>query len=172
MAQKQNAVLAFLSSNKFDDPRDITVLDEMIRYVIFNIALFIGSAFLIIFGLTVIQEGNILRGFFDLLLGLMCVLTIFTLRTKAPFVVVAFVPITAFAALCAMLVLSGGERGFAGLWIYSFPLIGIFILGLHIGSILSGLLLAAIMIGTIIPGLAGFDYVLPVAFRLIAVYVL
>ncbi|MDR2020475.1 MAG: hypothetical protein LBQ14_06900 [Treponema sp.] len=172
MAERSDRLLRFLSSNKFENPRDDAVMDEMVRYVIFNIALMLGSAFLIIFGSTVILSGNPVRGIIDLLVGLMCALDVLVLRTRAPFVAAAAIPIGIFGALCAMLVLSGGEQGFAGLWIYSYPLIAIFILGLYLGSIFSGLLLTSVMIFTIIPGLAGFSYVLPVAFRLIAVYVL
>jgi two-component system chemotaxis sensor kinase CheA len=172
MAEQSDRLLRFLSSNKFENPRDETIIDEMVRYVIFNIALVMGASFLIIFGSTVILSGSPLRGIIDLLVGLICALDLFVLRTKAPFVAAAVIPIGIFGALCGMLVLSGGERGFAGLWIYSYPLIAIFILGLYVGSILSGLLLTAVMVFTIIPGLAGFSYMLPVAFRFVAVYIL
>ncbi|MDR2184684.1 MAG: hypothetical protein LBO80_03310 [Treponema sp.] len=172
MAERNDRLLRFLSSDKFENPRDEAVIDEMVRYVIYNIALMMGASFLIIFGSTVILSGNPVRGIIDLMVGLICALDLFVLRTRVSFVTAAIIPIGLFGALCGLLVLSGGERGFAGLWIYSYPLIAIFILGLYVGSILSGLLLTAVMVFTIIPGLAGFSYMLPVAFRFIAVYVL
>jgi two-component system chemotaxis sensor kinase CheA len=147
-------------------------MDETVRYVIYNVALMFGASFLIIFGMTVIYEGYFVRGTFDLFLGLMCVIVIFLLRTKVPFIVSGLIPLVPFAGLCIMLVAGGSEHGFAGLWIYAFPLIAVFILGMAAGSILSAVVLAGTMISTLIPGLAGFDYVLPVAFRLIAVYIL
>jgi hypothetical protein len=171
-AQKQNALLTFLSSGKFQDLKDESVMDEMIRYVLYNVALLAGGTFLFVFGATVIREGNVVRGIMDIVLGLMCVLVIFLLRTKVPFIVSGLIPLAPFGILCALLVFSGGERGFAGLWVYSYPLLTILILGLYAGSILSALLLAGIMTTTLIPGLAAYNYTIAIAFRYIAVYVL
>jgi two-component system chemotaxis sensor kinase CheA len=165
-------VLKFLTSNKFDNPQDELVMDEVVRYLIFNIALIIGAIFLIVFGITVVFDGNVFRGMADLCIGLMCIIILFLLKTKVPFVTCGLIVLVPFGILCGALLLSGGQQGFAGLWIYTYPPIVIFILGLYIGSILSGLLLVGIMTITIIPGIAGFNYFLPIAFRLIAVYLL
>jgi two-component system chemotaxis sensor kinase CheA len=165
-------VLKFLTSNKFDNPQDELVMDEVVRYLIFNIALIIGAIFLIVFGTTVVFDGNVFRGMADLFIGLMCIIILFLLKTKVSFVACGLIVLIPFGILCGVLLLSGGQQGFAGLWIYTYPPIVIFILGLYIGSILSGLLLAGIMTITIIPGIAGFNYFLPIAFRLIAVYLL
>ncbi|MDR2768173.1 MAG: hypothetical protein LBB82_07605 [Treponema sp.] len=172
MASRGDVLLRFLSSNQFENPRDEAVVDDMVRYVIYNAALILGASFVIIFGITVIFGGNVVRGTLDLALGGMCVLFIFLLRTKVPFVVSAVIPLASFGALCVVLVASGGERGFAGLWIYSFPILVIFITGLSVGTILIGFVLAALMVVTLIPGLAGFSYTLSIAFRYICVYLL
>lgn len=147
-------------------------MDEMIRYITFNIALLTGAGFLISFGIAVITAGNAGRGLLDLLVGFLCVVVIFLLRTNIPFTVTALIPLIPFGGLCALLTLSGGEQGFAGLWIYSYPLLVIFILGMKVGTILSALLLGAVAVISFFPGLAGFNYTLPIAFRIIAVYIL
>jgi two-component system chemotaxis sensor kinase CheA len=170
--KKADVLLRFLTSNKFENPRDDSVMDEIVRYVIFNVALIIGATFLILFGSSVIVEGNLLRGTLDIFLGFLCVFVIFLLRTKLPFIASGIIPIAPFGILCVILVLSGGERGFAGLWIYVYPLIAIFVLGLYAGSILSALVLAGLLTVTLIPGLAGYNYSFLIAFRLIAVYIL
>ncbi|MDR2758621.1 MAG: hypothetical protein LBB78_04520 [Spirochaetaceae bacterium] len=167
-----NIVLKFLTSNKFENPQDELVMDEIVRYIIFNIALVIGAIFLISFGIAVVFEGNTIRGIADLLIGFMCIIILFLLRTKVPFIACGLIVLIPFGILCLGLVLSGGARGFAGLWVFAYPLIVIFILGLNIGSVLSGLLFVGIMTITIIPGLAGFNYFLPIAFRFTAVYIL
>jgi hypothetical protein len=172
MAEKRNVLLSFLTSGKFENLRDESVMEEMVKYVLYNVALIGGGAFLFIFGATVIMEGNIMRGLMDVALGFVCLVVIFLLRTKVPFVVSGMIPLVPFGVLCALLVISGGERGFAGLWVYSYPLLVIFILGLYVGSILSALLLAGIMTCTLVPGLAGYTYTIPIAFRYIAVYAL
>jgi two-component system chemotaxis sensor kinase CheA len=172
MMKGKDRALKFFSSGKFENPRDITVLEDIVRYVLFNVALMIGASFLISFGITVILEGNPIRGMVDIVIGFVCIFDIFLLRTRLPFVISALIPIAPFGILCAALVISGGEQGFAGLWVYAYPPIAIFVLGLYTGSILSSLVLAGIMVGTIIPGFAGFDYTLPIIFRYIAVYLL
>jgi two-component system chemotaxis sensor kinase CheA len=164
--------LKFITSNKFENPQDNLMMDEVLRYSIFNIALLVGAIFLLVFGATVIVGGNTIRGMADLLIGFMCIIIIFLLRTRLPFVVCGLIVLVPFGILCAGLLLIGGEQGFAGLWIYTYPLFVIFILGLYIGSILSGLLLAAIMTITFIPGVAGYNYFPPIAFRFMAVYFL
>ncbi|MFP3089412.1 ATP-binding protein [Treponema sp. TIM-1] len=165
-------VLKFLTSNKFENPQDELVMDEIVRYITFNIALVIGSVFLISFGITVVFEGNTIRGIADLLIGFICIIILFLLRTKVPFTACGLIVLVPFGILCLGLLLSGGARGFAGLWIFTYPPIVIFILGLYIGSVLSGLLFVGLMTITIIPGIAEFNYFLPIAFRFIAVYIL
>ncbi|MDR3160186.1 MAG: hypothetical protein LBU28_01050 [Spirochaetaceae bacterium] len=172
MQEKTDAVLRFFTSGKFENPRDEAVMDQVVRYVIFNVALMIGAAFLILFGVSVITGGNASRGIADLFIGFTCILNIFLLRTRIPFTVCGLIPLVPFGFLCGVLMINGGEGGFAGLWIYAYPLIVVFIMGLHIGSVLSGLLLAGIIAAAFIPGLAGFTYTLPIAFRILAVYVL
>ena len=168
--EKSSRVLRLLSSGKFDNPRDDAVLEEMIRYVIFNIALFFGAAFLILFGVSVLREGNTAQGIFDIGFGAVCALFIVLLRTRTPFIVCGLAVLAPFGLFCAYLVLGGGERGFAHLWIYAYPMLVIFVLGLYAGTILSGVVLAGIFACTLIPGFAGFTYALPIALRMIAVY--
>ncbi|MDR1239464.1 MAG: hypothetical protein LBK27_05070 [Treponema sp.] len=170
--RKGGPLLQFLTSGQFENPRDESVMDAMIRYVIYNVALVAGSAFLISFGTTVFLNGNIIRGCLDIALGIICIMVIFLLRTKVPYIVSGLIPLAPFGVLCVMLVLSGGEQGFAGLWIYAYPPIVIFILGLYAGTILSVLVFLGLAAVTLIPGLAGFNYILPIAFRFIAVYAL
>ncbi|MDR2068399.1 MAG: hypothetical protein LBP71_00845 [Spirochaetaceae bacterium] len=167
-----NIVLKFLTSNKFENPQDEMVMDEIVRYIIFNIALVVGAIFLISFGITVVFEGSTIRGIADLLIGFMCIIILFLLRTKLPFVVCGLIVLIPFGALCLGLLLSGGSQGFAGIWIFTYPPIVIFILGLYIGSVLSGILFAGLMTITIIPGIAGFNYFFPIAFRFTGVYIL
>jgi two-component system chemotaxis sensor kinase CheA len=170
--KKGGALLQFLTSGQFEDPRDESVMDVMVRYVIYNVALVAGSAFLISFGTTVILEGSVVRGCLDIILGLICIIVIFLLRTKVPYIVSGLIPLAPFGVLCVMLMMSGGEQGFAGLWIYAYPPIVIFILGLYAGTILTVLVFLGLAAVTLIPGLAGFNYVLPIALRFIAVYLL
>jgi two-component system chemotaxis sensor kinase CheA len=167
-----NRLLRFLSSGKFENPRDAAVMDEIVRYITFNVALIIGGLLLFSFGLSVVSEGNIIRGIVDISIGLMCVTVIFLLRTRVPFLISGLIPLVPFGILCVVLVMSGGEGGFAGLWIFSYPPIVIFTLGLYAGSVLSCLVLLGTVVAAVVPGLSGFAYAGPVIFRIIGVYIL
>ncbi|AEF86047.1 sensor histidine kinase with ATPase domain, two fused [Treponema primitia ZAS-2] len=143
----------------------------MIRYVSLNVALMLGAFFLISFGITVFIAGNTLRSLLDFAVALICISSVFLLRTRLPFTFSAMLPVAAFSTLCAVLAFSGGVNGFAGLWIYAQPLIAIFILGLTVGSILSGLLMIAVGITVFVPS-AGFAYENAVGFRILCVFIL
>ncbi|MDR1105486.1 MAG: hypothetical protein LBL44_03935 [Treponema sp.] len=172
MIKKSDQILRLLTSGKFENPRAEAVLEDMLRYVIYNVALVFGASFLLSFGISVMLEGNLVRGALDIALGLACVTVIFLLRTKVPFIVSALIPMAPFCVLCAFLVIGGGEQGFAGLWIYAYPMLAIFILGMKAGLILSVLLFGGIAAASFVPGLAGFDYTPLIALRIIAVYIL
>ncbi|WP_010257709.1 hybrid sensor histidine kinase/response regulator [Treponema primitia] len=178
-----SSILRLLTSGKFEnqgapqaasDNRDSlgqVVNDAMIRYVSLNVALMLGAFFLITFGITVFIAGNTLRSLLDFTVALICISSVFLLRTRLPFTFSAMLPVAAFSTLCAVLAFSGGVSGFAGLWIYAQPLIAIFILGLTAGSILSGLLLVAVGITVFVPD-AGFAYESAVGFRILCVFIL
>jgi len=155
----------FLRSGKAED------LDENLRYSVFNLALLAGGTFLIVFGFSVYREGNHSRALFDFFVGILCFITIVLMRTKLPLWAPGGAVVGAFGILCGLLVYTGDLGGIAGLWIFAFPLIAIFILR-FLGIIYSILLFFGIIAFTIIPGIASPVYTTESASRLIAVYFL
>ena len=168
MAQTKasNFVSNLLSSGKTENP------DETLRYTVLNVAIMAGGLFLLIFGVLVTINGNVSRGISDFAMAGLCFATIFLLRTRLTMQIPAGIAIGAFGIMCTMFVSTGELHGFAALWVFSFPLLSIFVLGMTMGIIYSMLLLCAIVAFTIIPGLAGIAYSLDSATRLIGVYTL
>jgi hypothetical protein len=163
----------FFTSGKFKNSREEGQWDEIVRYITLNVTLVFGGMMLVIFGITVNIEGAITRSFFDFIMFGLAVAAFILLRTRVPFIVPGLMSVIPFTVLCAILVQSGGIAGFAGLWIYCFPMIAIFILGKIIGGILALILLAAVAVLTFVPGLsAEFVYNLDIACRLCGVYAL
>ncbi|MCL1927236.1 MAG: ATP-binding protein [Treponema sp.] len=164
----------FFSSflNNFLNSGKIRSTDESLRYNILNIAILAGGLFLVIFGTSVTLEGNIPRGISDYAMAALCFIILFLLRTKLPLQIPGGIVVGAFGIMCTMFVSTGELHGFASLWIFSFPLLAIFVLGMTIGLIFSVLLLCAVVTFTIIPGLAGISYHIDSATRLIGVYFL
>ncbi|MDR2501024.1 MAG: hypothetical protein LBD37_08110 [Treponema sp.] len=144
--------------------------DELIRYSLFNIALAAGSLTLTGFGISVMIQGNLVRGASDCLVALFCVITILILRTKLPFAAGGSLMLAAFGVLNGVFIFSGDVRGFAALWVFSYPILTIFVLGLQWGMILATLLFCAMLMATLIPGLAMMNYSPAIAARFLGVY--
>ena len=165
-ARKGNIVYNIISSGKTGS------LDITLRYIVFNFALTAGGTFLIVFGVTVFLDGNTFRALFDFFVGGLCFATIILLRTRLPLQIPGGVAIGAFGGLCIILIASGDLNGMASLWIFSYPLIAIFVLGLKMGLIYTTVLLCGIITLTIVPGLANNSYSIFIATRLFGVYFL
>ncbi|MDR2048591.1 MAG: hypothetical protein LBP69_03980 [Treponema sp.] len=167
MAGEQNLLRNFLYSGRYD-----LADNETISYALFNVILLMGALFLIFFGASVYLEGDAFRSLLDGCLALICIIAIFVLRTKVPLVIPGGISIAAFGVLCARFIAGGEIRGFGGLWVYIFPLVTIFILGLQIGLIYTFLLLCTMLTLTFIPGLSKYSYTIDMAARFCGVYVL
>ncbi|MDR2102649.1 MAG: hypothetical protein LBP42_00950 [Treponema sp.] len=168
----RDRLFRFLTSGKYTKFNDESVMEEMVRHIIMNVVLVVGGFLLLTFGISVFLEGNVARSMFDFSIVVLAVAALLLLRTGVPFIVPSLITIGPFAVLCVILTLSGGDQGFAGLWIYALPPIAIFVLGLRIGASMSLLVLAAVSLVTFIPGVSGFNYVPAVAFRICGVFVL
>ncbi|MDR0448649.1 MAG: hypothetical protein LBH07_08265, partial [Treponema sp.] len=156
----------FLGSGKTENP------DNSLRYLVFNIALLAGGTLLVFYGIQVLLEGSILRAISDIFTGILCFATIIFLRTKLPLRIPGGITIGAFGLLCLLLVSSGEFNGIAALWVFTFPLIAIFVLGLQMGLVYSVMLFCGIVSFTVIPGLAVRSYSIYAASRYIGVYFL
>jgi two-component system chemotaxis sensor kinase CheA len=167
MAGGQNFLRNFLYSGR----RDLAD-NETISYALFNVILLIGALFLILFGTSVYLEGDVFRSLLDACLALVCIVAIFVLRTKVPLAVPGAISIAAFGVLCARFIAGGEIRGFGALWVYIFPLVTIFVLGLQIGLIYTVLLFCTMLTLTFIPGLSKYDYTIGIAARFCGVYIL
>ncbi|MDR3237243.1 MAG: Hpt domain-containing protein [Spirochaetia bacterium] len=147
-------------------------IEEAVRYSIFNVTLFLIAVWLTGFGISVILLGEMQRGLLDIIAAFICLATIILLRTRLPFMATALIAVIPLELLCVYLFMYGGNRGFAALWIYAFPIASAFILGMKAGILLSLILFFACAAVIMIPGLAYYIYPLPIVFRLLGVYVL
>ncbi|MDR2433332.1 MAG: hypothetical protein LBD47_02030 [Treponema sp.] len=172
MASVKDVFFQVLTSGKFAGRRGTPDTEDIVRYVVFNAALIAGGLLLVSFGIMVIMEGHAVRGLLDIGLGLVCFCTMLLLRTNIPMFISGILPLGPFGVLCAMLMYGGDIQGFAGLWVFAYPLITILVLGMKVGAALSLLLLAGIAAVIFFPGLGGFAYTADMAFRIGAIYAL
>jgi two-component system chemotaxis sensor kinase CheA len=169
---QNSGLVRLFTGGKFTNMRDIASMDEIVRYIMLNVTFIAGILLLIGFGISVLLEGNVVRSILDFSVAILGTIGLITLRTNTSYMVSASIPVCAFGLLCVVLTFSGAAQGFAGLWIYAFPLMSIFLLGLWPGIFVSLLLLSLVGAVVFIPGYSGFNYTPDIAFRLCGVYFL
>ncbi|QQO11074.1 ATP-binding protein [Breznakiella homolactica] len=168
----KNIFLNILTSGKPIENEEDGMPAEIVRYILLNASLLIGSIMLVVFGIGVILDGEIFQGAIDLLVAVYAMTGFFILRTRVPYIYPAFLTILSAMALFTFLVADGGIQGFGGLWIYVFPIFTIFALGLRIGLAMCAVQFAAVTAIVFVPGLAAFPYDISAAFRISAVYLM
>jgi PAS domain-containing protein len=159
MASLKDTAISLLTSGKFKGMQDEKDMDSIIRLVVLNIT-YTGVSFLIIgMGVSAIGSGLVNYGLLQIVIGFLIFLNLFLLRTEFPFLVGGFVVISIFGLYCGLRIFSGGRGdNFDGLWIFPFPLMSIFTLGLPLGLIPAFILLAAVSAAAFIPGLTAHPY--------------
>jgi len=169
---KRNFFLDMMMSGKPLDNRDEATMDTFVRYILLNSMIFLGGSLLVLFGLESIRNGAVLQGYFDLAMAFMTFVGFVVLRTDAPFAISGFLTVIPYLFLCAFLAHSGGVQGSGVLWMYSFPLLAIFLLGMRTGTILSLILLAGVAVSLFVPGVSPVTVHRSFALRTVGVYVL
>jgi PAS domain S-box-containing protein len=159
MALIKDTVILLLTSGKFTGMQDEKDMDAMIRLVVLNITYTLVSFLIIGMGISDMRAGIVDYGILRLIIGFLIFLNLLLLRTEFPFLVGGFVVISIFGVFCGLMIFSSGRGNiFSGLWIFSFPLMSIFTLGLPLGLIPAFVLLAAAAVATFIPGLSKYHY--------------
>jgi len=93
------------------------------------------------------------------------------LRTELPFMVGGFILTAVFGFFCGFSIFShDGALSFPSLWIYSYPLISIFTLGLPFGLVPALILFFVAILGTFSQGFANISYNLGEALLICGVY--
>jgi signal transduction histidine kinase len=159
-----------LTSGKYTSIQYETDMDAILRLIVLNIIYSIASILIITLGVLDMQNGHIEDGLIQITLGSMILLNLFLLRTEMPFTVSGIIITAIFGVFCAMSIFIKYEmQGLSCLWIFSFPLMSIFTLGLPLGLIPALLLLIAAAVETF-GGYSKFIYTVQEAALLCGVY--
>jgi signal transduction histidine kinase/CheY-like chemotaxis protein len=172
MTPFKDRLIALFTSGKYTKMRDEKDMDAMLRLIVLNITYTIASVLIVTLGVSDMRQGLVDRGLLQLILGFMIFLNLFLLRTELPFMVGGCIVIAIFGGFCALSIFTKDEmEGFGSLWIYSYPLMSIFTLGLPAGLIPALLLFFAAAVGTFIPGLTKFQYTITEASLICGLYI-
>lgn len=140
------------------------------RIVFLNAVIVVGLVTLLSFSGIAFRNGNIALGSATAGAASVLVFAFLFVRLTERFVVGDYIASLSVLLLFAYLFLSGGEQGSGVLWLFSYPLIALFLHQVVVGSILSGLLFAVIVAGLFVPGIGGFGYSVQYGARIIGSY--
>jgi len=164
-------IFSLMTSGKYTSVQNEKDMDLIIRLIVLNITYTIASVLITGTGVSYMQRGIVNQGLLELIIGILIFVNLTLLRTELPFKVGGFIVTAVFGFFCGISIFSKIElNGFAGLWIYSFPLMSIFTLGLTFGLVFSLVLFAVVIAGTFIPGLTVINYAISEAILISGVY--
>jgi len=170
MATRKNLFLDFLTSGTGFDRQDDEGLEKSIRLIILNLVALLGLLLLSLFGLESLRAGKPWQAIFDWSFGAIVLSSIPIMRITRSHVLGGYLCLGGFLALCAFLVHSGGVANSGVYWMFSYPLLSIFIHGHVRGAILSGILGIAVGVITLVPGMSEITYPFSAALRILGVY--
>ncbi|MCL2026556.1 MAG: ATP-binding protein [Leptospirales bacterium] len=152
-------MLRFFTSGRIKDINNEVAMDEIVRLIIINLTYTIASILIIVMGVNNMRLSMTDSGLLLLITGFLIFINIFLFRTELPFVVGGLIVISLFGVFCVMQFFSQDElTKFNGLWIYSYPLMSIFTLGLPLGLLPPVFLFCVITVPAFFPKILYFDY--------------
>jgi signal transduction histidine kinase len=164
-------IISILTSGKYSSLQYETNMDAMLRIIVLNITYTIASVLIITMGVIDMQNGNVDEGLIQITMGFMTFINLFLLRTEIPFTVSGLIITSIFGAFCGLSIFVKNEmHGLSSLWIYSYPLMSIFTLGLPTGLIPALIILAAAITGTF-GSISKYDYTASESVVLCSVYI-
>ncbi|MDR0710581.1 MAG: adenylate/guanylate cyclase domain-containing protein [Spirochaetaceae bacterium] len=164
----------FTSGKEFEnsDKMGLSLSDNKIRYILMNFIFIFGALILAAF-----VAQNILKGsFFDAAVCAVMILVVvagFLLaRLNVSLGLPAVFSMVSYGLFCALLIWNGDAQGAGFLFIYIYPLLTIFLLGMKTGICLSSTQIVVTGVQVFLPSASRFDYPFDVSIRLVTVYVL
>jgi PAS domain S-box-containing protein len=137
MKRFSEILISFMTGGKYKTFHDNAEVDSMIRLIVLNITYSIASIIIIGLGVTDMQKSNITDiniGLIQLIIGFMIFVNLLLLRTEFPFIFGGIIVTAIFGGFCVFTFFAKDEtRGLAALWIYCYPLMSIYTLGLRAG---------------------------------------
>lgn len=141
------------------------------RVIFLNTVMIVGLLTLTSFSLISYGSGNLSLSIATASVSLIVVFGFIYIRTTKNFIVGDYIASQSIFLLYCYLYISGGEEGSGVLWLFSFPLIALFLHGTKIGTAMSAALLALIAVGLFHPAVGIWDYSVQYGLRILGSYV-
>ena len=164
-------IFSLLTSGKYTEIKDEKEVDSIIRIIVLNIIYTLTAILIAGVGVTDMQSGSVDFGLIELILGFLILTNLLLLRTELPFTVGGFIIIAVYGCFCALSIFTKNEsHSFTSTWVFSYPLVSIFTLGLVFGLVPSILLFLLTILSTFFPGISRMTYTVPEALVICGVY--
>jgi signal transduction histidine kinase/CheY-like chemotaxis protein len=158
------------TSGRYKEEGEFSISDYLIRYVLLNSIVFLGSANLALFIVLNIR----LRQYFTAAacagMIVMAMVSFILARTKIQQIIPAALLMIFYGLLCVMITWTGESDGANFLFIYVYPSLTIMLLGMRYGIILSVLLGVIISLEMFIPDMVPFNYKFDLSLRMLVNY--
>ena len=169
--KKKDLIISLLTSGKYRGIQDEKDMDAIIRLIVLNITYTFASILIGGIGVYHMRGSLINMGLGELIIGVLIFLNLMLLRTELPFTVGGFIVTALFGGFCGISIFAKTElQDFGSLWIYAYPLMSIFTLGLPAGFIPALLLFAVTIVATTASGSNTFNYAPLEALLLCGIY--
>jgi signal transduction histidine kinase/CheY-like chemotaxis protein/HPt (histidine-containing phosphotransfer) domain-containing protein len=160
------------SSGKYTELSEFGMSDYLIRYVLLNSIIIMGSVILAVFTIDLFRGER----YFEVILccGMifLAMVSFVLARTKITQTVPASIIMVSYALLCVLLNWTGEAEGANFLFIYMYPSLAIMLLGMRYGMTMSVILGVLISLEMFVPGLAHFNYSFDFSIRMLVNYFL
>ena len=120
-------------------------INEQVRYMTLNCIFLIAIIPLILLGFTNIGD-SFVRAIVNFSIALLCLVSLFLIRSKVPLNIVPIIPVSFFGAYHLFLVYTGTLNLWAAVGIFAFPLLVFFLCKMTLGFIESVIVLIAMII--------------------------
>ena len=114
----------------------LTSLNEQARYLTMNFVFMVAMIPLVMLGTSLIGIEPI-RVMINYGIAFLCFLSLILMRTNIPLRMIPIIPVSLFGAFCVFLFYQGSLYLWAAVWLFTFPVIAIFLCQLTAGLIMS-----------------------------------
>ncbi|MDR1588538.1 MAG: adenylate/guanylate cyclase domain-containing protein [Treponema sp.] len=173
---KKNSLLinVFTSGKRFEksDKMEFATSDNKIRYILMNFIYIAGSLILAAFVVQNILKESLFDAAVCAAMIPVIIVCFLLARFGSRLEVPAAFTMVSYLLLCFLLIWNGDAQGAGFLFIYIYPLLTIFMLGMKTGIFLSCCQLVVTGIQVFVPAASKFDYPFDVSIRMVTVYAL
>ena len=171
MHKIKDFVFSLFTSGKYTGIQDEKDMDAVIRLIVLNITYTLTSVLIIAIGASNMRHNLINQGLTEIIIGFLIFLNLLLLRTEVPLKAGGFIIVAVFGTFCGISVMTANQtQGYSSIWIYSYPLMSIFTLGLPYGLIPALLLFIVVLLDLFVPGLTNSTFPLSTSFLISGVY--